>query len=247
VSNHSGLWKIVRFNWPWYAAAVATTAAGILVLQSGALGGLCSALVAVGLVVANFWLLVSLAVSHYVYDRSAVSRGAWLDGVEPTSVRCAAVFHAGQDEASETVARVLPRAEIHVFDFYDPIHNGTPSLERARALADVHAVAITPDNIPLNDAVLDLGLVVFAAHELRRDGERAAFFRELARALTPTGRLVIVEHLRNGWNFLAYGPGAFHFLSQKTWDRSFGDSGLQLLRATSCTPFVRVFELAKAP
>jgi len=247
MSKYSGLWKIARFNWPWYAAAVATTAAGILLLQSGALGGRWSALGTTGLFVANFWLLVSLAVSHYVYDRSAVARGAWLDRVEPTSVHRAAIFHAGQNEASEAVARVLLSADIQTFDFYDPERNGTPSLKRARALAERHAVAIVPDKIPLNDAALDLGLIVFAAHEIRRDEARAAFFRELARALAPTGRLVIVEHLRNGWNFLAYGPGAFHFLSRKTWRRSFADAGLKLLRETSCTPFVRVFELGKAP
>lgn len=247
MSTHAGLWKIVRFNWPWYAAAVATTSGGVLLLRSGVLSGPGSALVAAGIFAANAWVLGSLSVSHYVYDRSGVSRGEWLHGVASASVRRVAVLHAGQDEASEAVARLLPDAEILVFDFHDPTRNGTPSLERARALADGRAVAMAPNKIPLNDAALDLGLVVFAAHEIRRAEERAAFFRELARAMAPTGRLLIVEHLRDGWNFLAYGPGAFHFLSEKSWEQSFRDSGLELLRAASCTPFVRVFELGKAP
>lgn len=247
MSRYSGLWSIARFNWPWYATAVATTVAGVLFLRSGVLGRPWSILAMLGIVVADFWLLVSLAVSHYIYDRSAVSRGEWLHGVDPASVRRAAILHAGHDEASTTVARVLPSVEVQVFDFYDPLRNGTASLERARAHATLRAVAIAPDRFPLSDATLDLGLVVFAAHEIRRSAGRAAFLRELARALAPKGRLIIVEHLRDGWNFLAYGPGAFHFFSGATWRRSFGDAGLKLLREAPCTPFVRVFELAREP
>ncbi len=247
MNKYSGLLKIARFNWPWYAAAVVTTAAGILLLQSGALVRPWSLIGVVSIFGVNFWMVASLGVSHYVYDRSGISRGKWLDSVTPTSVQRAAIFHAGQNEASEAVARVLPSVKIQIFDFYDPERNGSPSLERARALTDSHDVAIVHDRIPLNDAVLDLGLIVFAAHEIRRKGERVAFFRELGRALAPGGRLIIVEHLRNGWNFLAYGPGAFHFFSRTTWCRSFSNAGLELVSEESCTPFVRVFELGKGP
>lgn len=242
---HAGVSKIARFNWPWYAAAVAATTTGVLLLQSGALAGSWILVGCAGVFTASFWLLTSLAVSHYVYDRSAVSRGEWLNGVDSSRVRRAAIFHAGQDEASAAVARVLPAAEIQVFDFHDPASRGTPSIERARALAEHRADAIASDKIPLISGTLDLALVVFAAHEIRRDGERAAFFRELARTLAPAGRALVVEHLRDGWNLLAYGPGAFHFLSLSTWHRSFAAAGLMVARETPCTPFVRVFELGR--
>ena len=245
MSTHAGLWKIVRFNWPWYAAAIAFTSAGALLLRSGMPGGAWSALVAAGMLVATAWVLGSLAVSHHVYDRSGVSRGAWLDGIASASVRRVAILHAGQDEASEVVARRLPRAEIRVFDFYDPAKGATGSLERARALADEHAVAIAPNGIPMDDAALDLALVVFAAHEIRGERERVAFFRELARVLAPTGRLLVVEHLLDGWNLLAYGPGAFHFLPRAAWERAFGGAGWRLVRESACTRFVRVFELVR--
>lgn len=244
-TRYSGVLKIVRFNWPWYIGVLAATVTGIFLLNLRAIHSRWVVLVVAGLLVADLWLLVSLAVSHYIYDRSLVSRARWLDRVDSTSVRRAAIFHAGQDEASEAVVRALRNAEIHTFDFYDPARNGTASLKRARALAKRHDAAIASDNIPLKNETLDLALVVFAAHEIRQDMQRAAFFRELARALAPGGRVVIVEHVRDVWNFLAYGPGAFHFLSRQTWSRSFAKGGLQLLRETSCTLFVRVFVLKK--
>ena len=246
MTQYSGVLKIVRFNWPWYAAAVGATAVAIFLLLSEMLHGPWLVFIVAGLIAANIWFLLSLAVSHYVYDRSPISQGKWLEGIKKSNVRRAAIFHAGQDEASPIVARWLPHAEIQVFDFYDSQSNGTASLQRARALAKNRDVAIDSDRVPLQSGTLDLGLVVFAAHEIRNDDKRAAFFRELARVLKGDGRVIVVEHLRDGWNFLAYGPGAFHFLSKRTWRRSFAEGGLKLSRESSCTLFVRVFELVKA-
>ena len=140
-----------------------------------------------------------------------------------------------------------PSAEIQSFDFYDPAREATPSLKRARALAERPGASIARDKIPLNDGALDLCLTIFAAHEIRQDAERVAFFREIARVLAPTGRALVVEHLRDGWNFLAYGPGFCHFFSRKSWQRSFADAGLKLVREEASTPFVRVFELGRQP
>jgi hypothetical protein len=245
VTQYSGLLKIIRFNWPWYAGAIAATAAAVVLIWSRALHGPWAALVITAFLVSNFWLVLSLCVSHYVYDCSPVSRGGWLERTDPVAVRKVAVFHAGQDEASHFVARALPLAQIQTFDFYDPARTATPSLKRARALAERDDPAIASDKIPLENGTLDLGLVVFAAHEIREDRQRASFFRELARALATNGRIVIVEHLRDGWNFLAYGPGAFHFLSAQTWRRSFVSGGLTISSEKYCTRFVRVFELRK--
>jgi hypothetical protein len=245
MTQYSGLLKIVRFNWPWYVGTAVVTAAALALLWSGAFRGPWIALLITAFLVSSIWIALSLCVSHYVYDRSPISRGGWLEGTDPVAVRNVAVFHAGQDEASHFVARALPLAQIHRFDFYDPMRTGTPSLKRARALAERDDPSIESDKIPLRNETLDLGLVVFAAHEIREDKQRASFFRELARALTTSGRIVVVEHLRDGWNFLAYGPGAFHFLSAQTWRRSFVNGGLTISSETSCTPFVRVFELRK--
>ncbi len=94
---------ILRFNWPYYLAA------GVVLL--GAAAGLGSPVallwkVACGAAVvgAGHFLLVSLGVSHLVYDRSDLYRFRWLDralgNVPPDHV----VFcHSGFDDLSEAL------------------------------------------------------------------------------------------------------------------------------------------------
>lgn len=242
---YSGVLKIVRFNWPWYALAIAATCSVVLCFYLGILRGPWTRIVVAGIVVANIWLVASLVVSHYIYDRSGIQKGAWLNGIKASNVEHVGIFHAGHDEASQAVALRLPSAQVEVFDFYDAGRNGPASLERARAAAPRRDLAINVTRIPLSSGTLDLGLLVFAAHEIRDDNDRAILFDELSRVLAPAGRLIVVEHLRDVWNFLAYGPGAFHFLSRRTWCRSFAGGGIEIARESSCTPFVRVFELRK--
>jgi hypothetical protein len=239
------LW-IVRFNWPFYVAAIAVNLV-VLVAVRGVprpLGGL--AVVAASL--SDLWLVASLVVSHYVYDRSAVARCEWLGGPAAETVRTVATFHAGHDEASVATRRHYPDVGLSVFDFFDPTRNTEASLLRARRLAKGDGgVPMALDAIPLDSATLDVGYVVFAAHEIRAPADRVTFFRELARVLAPTGQLIVVEHLRDGWNALAYGPGALHFLSRHTWLATFRESTLVVQRESRLTPFVGVFELGRAP
>jgi len=246
VSGYAGVAKIVRFNWPWYVGAALVTLTLGWAIASGALSGPWSWPALAALLLADLWLLASLVVSHVVYDRSGVARGEWLSH---TAVTAVAVFHLGQDEASALVARRLPAARRRVFDLYDARRSGSPSLRRARAEAAANGPQATPaalDHLPLADGELELGVLAFAAHEVRDEGVRVAMFRELARVLGPAGRLLVVEHLRDGWNLLAYGPGALHFLSRRTWLSTFAQAGLEVVRRTRHTPWVCCFELRRS-
>jgi len=246
AETYAGVRKIARYNWPWYAAALAANVVLLAALAAGRGPRAARAAAAAGLAAADFWLCASLAVSHYVYDLSSVARAAWLDGI-PDGVRRAAVFHVGEDEASAAVAARFPGAERSVVDVFDPARHRAPSLARARALAPTTAgtIAASPEKLPAPDASLDLACAVFAAHELRDEPGRAAFFRELRRALSPRGRVLVVEHLRDAWNAAAYGPGVFHFQSRGTWLKTFAAAGLKVERESRCTPFVAVFELSR--
>jgi hypothetical protein len=239
----TGAWKIVRFNWPWYAIATATTIA-LATLSSSLDGDAGRRLAFAGSILAGGWTVLSVLVSHLVYDRSDVARGGWLDDLPARTV---GVFHFGQDEASALVARVRPAATLRTFDVHDPSRSGSPSLRRARAARrDPTSVATAAlDRVPLADGSLDLAVLAFAAHEVRDHRARVALFVELARVVG-SGRIVVLEHLRDGWNLLAYGPGAFHFLSARTWHATFAAAGLAVVAESTVTPWVRRFELARA-
>lgn len=243
MSSCAGVARILRFNWPWYAGALAATALGLAALAWWIPPGAWRVAAVAAMAIGDGWLVLSLVVSHAVYDRSALGRGGWLDGIEARSV---AILHAGHDEASAHVARRLPGAVRHVFDICDPAAGISPSLRRARAAAAHAATAVPAAGIPLADGAVDLAVVVFAAHELRDAGARTAFFRELARIAGPSGRILMVEHLRDAWNFLAYGPGCLHFLPRRVWLATFAAAGLRLSEDATCTPWVHVFELRTA-
>jgi hypothetical protein len=84
-------------------------------------------------------------------------------------------------------------------------------------------------------------LQLMAAHEVRRPGARAALFLETRRVLRPSGQLVVVEHVRNLANILAFGPGAMHFYPATTWIETGRTAGLVLSEELRLTPFVRAF------
>lgn len=246
MNGYVGLHKILRFNWPWYAGAALVTAVGGYALWHTEAAASWRWVALTLLVLTDVWLLLSIGVSHAIYDRSDVVRGDWL-GNEPAST--IAVFHFGQDEASALVQQRMPTSALQTFDLWAPDRTETPSLRRARALAATapatHAAAI--DRLPLADRSIDLAVLAFAAHELRDHGSRVALFRELGRVVSSDGRALVLEHLRDGWNLFAYGPGVFHFLSRRTWLRCFAAAGLTMAHESRVTPWVRRFELRRTP
>ncbi len=63
--------------------------------------------------------------------------------------------------------------------------------------------------------------------------------------LRDKGQILLVEHLRDWANFIAFGPGFLHFHSEQDWQRSISDSGLRVEQDFRVTPFVRCFVLRR--
>lgn len=247
-----GVTNIIRFNWHFYASAVAGTAAGLLLAHW--LGGIWWGL---GVVVALLVLgttLASLLVSWYVYDYTPVYRLSWL----PLSDSPASIIniHAGFDEFSAGLATRFPDAEIRVFDFYDPALHTEVSVQRARRAYPSYpgTERVSTSSLPLKKQgagtlVRGEGLlitVLFSAHEIRDETECIAFFRQLGKAVENGGKIVVLEHLRDLPNFLAYTVGVLHFYSRSSWLRTFEAAGLAVSREEKKTPFLTIFTLRHA-
>jgi len=242
---YEGVLNILRFNWPTYAVAcgiglLALGIAGILPLQPISR----VAALVVGVVPLAF-ILSSLGVSWWVYDRSILHRWTWLSPLVPGRPASVVNIHAGFDETSASLRSAFPDAAVTVLDFYDPRDHTEPSIARARAAYPSSAQSVRAEAWGPDSGSAQLIMCCFAVHEIRNEAQRAAFFREARRVVAPAGRIVLIEHQRDLPNFLAFGPGAFHFLSSRAWRRSIDDGGLAIERTLRLTPFVTVRILAR--
>ncbi|MGA9670756.1 MAG: class I SAM-dependent methyltransferase [Terracidiphilus sp.] len=247
-SKFAGVIKIVRFNVRFYAlSAVALASAGLLItLEKMPLW--LEPIVLCGAAVVAFWTLSSLLVSWYVYDYAGVTRWRWLPRRIAASPHCWANIHAGLDESTSALQQLFPGTDGSAVDIYDPGEMTEPSIARARR---IHPSAVPfrrgkYDALPLPEKDCDAVFLLFAAHEVRVAEHRTHLFRESARALREEGCVVLVEHLRDWKNFLAFGPGFLHFHSRRNWLRSIRDAGLVVAQESSVTPFVECFVLRRA-
>jgi SAM-dependent methyltransferase len=234
VNRFSGVGQVLRYNWPAYAGA-----AGLAVLALVAPRRLRRPLTAAA-VIGAWFAAASLVVTNLVYDRSEFAGWEWPRRLFVRKPRRVAVLHAGLDNVSAHLRRLWPDAEIQVVDFYNAATMTEPAIARARQERR-HG-----DDLDDLRPSLDAAFVVLAAHELRSEPDRAAFFRRVADQLAPSGRLVLVEHLRDLPNALVYGPGAWHFLPRQAYLTAFADAGLSLLQERAMTPFLRLFLLKRS-
>lgn len=236
-----GVFNIIRFNWHFYLIAGVGTIAGLKFAYY--LGG---PFVLFGWMVAALVIsssTISLIVSWYVYDWADLYAFNWVN--LPKQPATIVNIHAGFDETSSILQRRYPEAVLRVFDFYNPEQHTEVSIKRARAAypAFPGTEQIATDKLPLAPESIDLIFLTLAAHEIRDNLEREAFFESLRLALRPGGRIIVTEHLRDTANFLAYTLGFLHFLSRGTWETTFQAAGLQISHEQKITPFITVFNL----
>jgi SAM-dependent methyltransferase len=240
-----GVLQILEFNRRRYIFTLASVGAVLLAMPH--LAPLLRADVIVFVTPAIFWTLSSLLVSHYVYDCFPLYDLTWLSRVLMRTPRRWVNIHCGFDETSPLLAAIFPDAAGTVIDNFDPGVMTEDSIRQARqgshgAIGATHA---RPDNLGLEAESFDAAFCIFAAHELRHHADRVKLFKEAARVLEVGGEFVVIEHLRDWRNFLAFGPGFLHFFSRRAWRRAAAHAGLAPRSEFSRTPFVHVFILRR--
>jgi hypothetical protein len=238
---------IAAFNWPFYLAAAVVCAvalSGMLLSKELSVRVVC----ALALAGASYFLIVSLGVSHLVYDRSDLYRWNWLQrALAGGKADDVIVCHCGFDEVSRAIDRQLPGASLRVLDHFDEKLMTEASVRRARRrFPPEPGTADSPySEWPIAAGTTEVVFGILAIHELRKEQERADWFREAARCLRLGGRVVLVEHVRDLANFVAFGPGFLHFHSPENWRRCWERAGLRLHDEFRVTAWVRVFILTR--
>lgn len=193
-----------------------------------------------------YGLIMPLIVSAWVYDFSNYYDFHWLKPLirkEQKEVKQIVNINAGFDETSYIIKNLFPASDLQVFDFYNAKQHTEPAIVRARKVSLVYPNTrqISSGAIPLRDASIDMVFLLSAVHEIRSNKEKVQFLKECHRICKPQGMVIMVEHLRDLPNFLAFSVGFTHFFSRSTWKSAFEHAGFTTFREEKFTPFMSVF------
>lgn len=238
-----GILNIVRFNWHFYM--IASVLIFLVVFLLKFTNPLISTVLLVVVAVVSILIIISMAVSFYVYDLSGLYNIEW---ITESDARISVInINAGFDETSSILKTKFTNANFRVLDFYNPNKHTEVSIKRARKIYPPYpgTIKIETSKIDIENNSIDKIFVVLSAHEIRNQKERIVFFKELRRILSDKGQILVIEHLRDVSNFIAYNVGAFHFFSKSTWLTTFRESKLKVLSERKHTVFISIFTLIK--
>lgn len=192
-----------------------------------------------------YGLIMPLIVSAYIYDLSGFYNFDWLKKmkIEDAKDKFNVNINAGFDETSYIIESILPQSNLQVYDFYNSKQHTEPAIIRARKVSLVYpnTQPINSNSIPLNDNSVDHIFLLSAIHEIRRYDEKVEFLKECRRVCKQSGNVIMVEHLRDFSNFMAFTIGFTHFFSKKTWKKAFEEAGFTSFKETKFTPFMSIF------
>src|SRR5688572_11037530 len=168
-----------------------------------------------------YGLIMPLIVSAFVYDFSGYYDFHWLAKVvrDPEKINLITKINAGFDETSFIIKDKFPKADLKVFDFYNAKRHTEPAIIRARKVSLVYpnTQSITSDQIRLDTGSVDIVFLLSAVHEIRSHEEKIQFLKECKRICKQDGKVIMLEHLRDFPNFIAFSVGFTHFFSRSVW------------------------------
>ncbi len=237
-----GVLNILSFNRHFYVFGL-----GVLALLYGSYLFFDWSQLVFGLIMIAFLygLIMPLIVSAWVYDFSGYYKFHWLESQisNRSTVKQIVNINAGFDETSFIIKNNFPGSDLQVFDFYNSKQHTEPAIVRARKVSLVYpnTQQIASHSIPVADKTIDIIFLLSAVHEIRSNEEKVQFLKECYRICKPGGSVIMVEHLRDFPNFLAFSVGFTHFFSRSTWKNAFERAGFSAFRETKFTPFMSVF------
>jgi len=237
-----GVWNVVRFNWHFYVIIFAII--GLILFMVPRIDESYQVLLLALVCLMILPILISLLVTYKIYDASSLYTLDWLE--EYGDKLSIANFSAGFDETTALIKEKKPKSQIIPLDFYDPEKHTEVSIKRARKAypAVPGTLKVKTSNIPLEENSMDLAIGFLSMHEIRDEKERIIFFQNLIKVLKSDGEIVVIEHLRDGPNFLAYNIGFLHFHSNPTWLHTFKNAGLTIKEEIKMNPFMTKFKLS---
>lgn len=192
-----------------------------------------------------YGLVMPLIVSAYVYDFSGYYNFNWVKrlNIKDSDAKQILNINAGFDETSFIIKNLFPQSDLKVFDFYNAEQHTEPAIIRARKVSLVYpnTQQILSNSIPLKDNSVDIIFLLSAVHEIRSQEEKIEFLKECNRICKSGGKVIMVEHLRDFQNFLAFSVGFTHFFSKRAWKEAFEKAGFSSFAETKFTPFMSIF------
>lgn len=237
-----GVLNILSFNRHFYIAGIAILALIIISHQLFEWSDLLFWIIISAFV---YGLVMPLIVSAYVYDFSGYYDFNWMKNcsINDSKVKQILNINAGFDETSFIIKNNFPNADLKVFDFYNAERHTEPAIIRARKVSLVYpnTQQMKSNFIEMADQSADIIFLLSAAHEIRSNEEKIQFLKQCQRVCKSDGKVIMVEHLRDLPNFLAFSVGFTHFFSKKTWRNAFKNSDFKTFEEVKFTPFMSIF------
>ena len=223
---------------------IAGPAIGVIgVAAAIVLGGL-PGIVRIGLGMAGVGALsltaAAVFVTWRVFGANSTARWDWVRSVSARSTRWLNLT-TGFDDSTGRLQAIVDGVG-RTIDVFDPTMAHDAPLRRARDAFPPAGLTVPVAALAavVEPASAETVFLLMSAHETHGH-ERHALFAAARHALGSGGRVVLVEHLRDRANILAFGPGAWHFSPRNDWLRSASDAGLVLLDEQRLDPWVSGF------
>lgn len=188
-------------------------------------------------------IIASVLASYILYDKSDLYELKELGGIlDFEKIENAVLVHASFDPLSKRLEQKYQNLNLNVCDIYENRHEHESGINVSKKVfpPNPKEIRINPSQLPFENQSQDTILAITAIHEILEHRDRVLFFEEVKRILKTEGILVVSEQFRDVTNFIFFNIGAFHFLSQKQWEKAISEAGLKIIKNKKITPFANM-------